>query len=113
MTQTTGADQDQPVTLPAERFLRPVSRDAPWFALRFDDLEAGMRTHTTGRTITEADIVIFGGLTGQLHPIHAVARVASRRPFDDATGLVETRLDLVDEDDRLVARGAAVIVWGR
>lgn len=164
-------DADHPVTLPAARFLRPASRDAPWFTRRFDELEVGIRTRTAGRTITEADIVMFGGLTGQLHPIHtdahhaattpvghrtpqgmllvsyalgllpvhdspaivlrqfkditfkrpgrigmtihAVARVASLRPLDDATGLVETRLDVADEDDRLIVRGAAVIVWGR
>lgn len=164
-------DADRPATLPLKRFLRPASSDAPWFALRFDELEVGMRTLTSGRTVTEADVVMFGGLTGQLHPIHtdahhaattpvghrtpqgmllvsyalgllplhdspaivlrqfkditfkrpgrigmtihAGARVASLRPLDDATGLVETRLDLLDEDDRLVARGAAVIVWAR
>lgn len=164
-------EAEQPVTLPAERFIRPAARDAPWFTLRFDDLQVGMRTHTAGRTVTEADVVLFGGLTGQLHPIHtdaqhaattpvghrtpqgmllvsyalgllplhdspaivlrqfkditfkrpgrigmtihAAARVASLRPLDHATGLVETRLDLFDEDDRLIARGAAVIVWAR
>ncbi|MBJ7519772.1 MAG: hypothetical protein JHC84_08760 [Solirubrobacteraceae bacterium] len=154
------------------RFARPSASPAfPWFRLRFDELEVGMRTTTTGRTITDADVVMFGGLTGQLHgvhvdeqfaattpvghrtpqgmllvsyalgllplhdspaivlrsfkditfkrpgrigmTIHAVARVGGLRALSDDAGLVDTRLDLLDETDALIARGAAAIVWGR
>ncbi len=156
----------------AGRFTRPSDAPAaPWFRLRFDELEVGMRTTTTGRTITDADVVMFGGLTGQLHgvhvdeqfaamtpagqrtpqgmllvsyalgllplhdspaivlrgfkditfkrpgrigmTIHAVARVAGLRVLSDDAGLVDTRLDLLDETDALIARGAAAIVWAR
>lgn len=161
------ADTDTSGPRRAARF----TRDRPWFALPFDDLEVGMRTTTAGRTVTEADIVLFGGLTGQLHAIHvdahhaattpvgrrtpqgmllvsyalgllplhdspaivlrqfkditfkrpgrigmtirAEARVAKLTPLDDDAGLVETRLTLLDERDATIARGAAVIVWGR
>jgi acyl dehydratase len=39
----------------------------PYF---FDDLEVGMRLVTPRRTITEADIVQFAGVSGDFQPIH-------------------------------------------
>ena len=38
--------------------------------LYFEDYEAGMKLETRGRTITEADSVQFGALTGDFNPMH-------------------------------------------
>jgi 3-hydroxybutyryl-CoA dehydratase len=38
--------------------------------LYFEDIEIGSRMVTRGRTITEADIVQFAGLTGDYNPMH-------------------------------------------
>lgn len=51
------------------------------FDLAFDDLEPGMRFTTRGRTVTEADVVAFATLTGDLHPQHVDAEWAAAGPF--------------------------------
>lgn len=38
--------------------------------LYFEDLHAGQHWTTVGRTVTEADIVAFAGLSGDFNPIH-------------------------------------------
>jgi 3-hydroxybutyryl-CoA dehydratase len=38
--------------------------------LYFEDYEVGTKLETRGRTITEADIVHFGSLTGDFNPMH-------------------------------------------
>ena len=38
--------------------------------LFFDDLEVGQEWESLGRTVTEADIVNFAGLSGDFNPIH-------------------------------------------
>ncbi|MEJ2540231.1 MAG: MaoC family dehydratase [Gemmatimonadota bacterium] len=43
----------------------------------FADLRVGM-TAESSRTVTEADIVLFAGITGDLNPVH-VDEVAARR----------------------------------
>jgi 3-hydroxybutyryl-CoA dehydratase len=47
----------------------------------FDDLQPGMAFRTLGRTITEADVVGFATLTGDLHPQHVDAAWAAESPF--------------------------------
>jgi 3-hydroxybutyryl-CoA dehydratase len=47
----------------------------------FDQLQAGERFSTPGRTITEADLVSFSALTGDRHPLHADATWADRSRF--------------------------------
>ncbi len=39
-------------------------------ALFFDDLAVGMEFHSAGRTVTEADIVAFAGLSGDYNQLH-------------------------------------------
>jgi acyl dehydratase len=51
------------------------------FNLPFDDLEPGLRFSTRGRTVTEADVMAFAGLTGDFHPQHTDARWAASSPF--------------------------------
>ncbi len=72
----------------------------------FDDFEIGQRFVTPGRTITEADIVAFSGLTGDYNPVHTDEVFAAASDFGSriahgpmgigiAFGLA-SRLDLID-----------------
>lgn len=65
-----------------------------------EDHVVGSRTVTPGRTVTEADVVGFAGLSGDWHPVHTNADYARQGPFGEriahgmlvlsiATGLVE------------------------
>lgn len=47
-----------------------VMRDKPRLGYRFDDLFVGMRFRSPGRTITDADLVGFAGLTGDYSELH-------------------------------------------
>jgi acyl dehydratase len=49
----------------------------------FDELEEGAAVMTSGRTITEADLVSFSALTGDWHPQHADADWAGRSQFGE------------------------------
>jgi 3-hydroxybutyryl-CoA dehydratase len=53
------------------------------FALDFDALSGGERFVTRGRTITEADIVQFAALTGDMHPQHTDAAWAAESRFGE------------------------------
>jgi 3-hydroxybutyryl-CoA dehydratase len=53
-------------------------REAPPF---FDDLRIGDAMESSGRTITEYDVVSFASLTGDWHPQHADAAWAAESPF--------------------------------
>lgn len=45
-------------------------KDKPRLGYRFDDLFVGMRFRSPGRTITDADLVSFAGLTGDYSELH-------------------------------------------
>ena len=47
----------------------------------FEQFEVGMQIVTSSRTITEADIVNFAGLSGDFNQIHTDAIYASTTPF--------------------------------
>lgn len=53
------------------------------FERPFDDLAPGLRFRTRGRTVTEADVMAFAGLTGDHHPQHTDARWAAGSPFGE------------------------------
>lgn len=53
------------------------------FSREFEEIEAGMKFVTRGRTVTEADVVGFGALTGDLHPQHSDAEWAKRSVFGE------------------------------
>ena len=78
----------------------------PSMARYYEDLQAGDEFLTPARTITEADVVIYAGFSGDYNPIHtdeefAKTTIFGRRilhgpaVFCIATGLV-SRLGLVD-----------------
>jgi acyl dehydratase len=49
--------------------------------LYFDDVEVGQEWESLGRTVTEADIVNFAGLSGDFNPIHLDHEFARTTPF--------------------------------
>src|SRR4051794_19710403 len=49
--------------------------------LFFDDVAIGQQWESLGRTITEADIVNFAGLSGDFNPIHVDHEFARTTPF--------------------------------
>lgn len=61
-----------------QRDPRGLWREAPPY---FDDLRIGDAMESSGRTITEYDVVSFASLTGDWHPQHADAAWAAESPF--------------------------------
>jgi acyl dehydratase len=49
--------------------------------LYFEDFQVGQRFTTPARTVTEADIVHFAGISGDYNPIHTDAEFARFTPF--------------------------------
>ena len=49
--------------------------------LYFDDVAVGQEWESQGRTVTEADVVNFAGLSGDFNPIHVDHEFAKATPF--------------------------------
>src|SRR5438132_9662458 len=49
--------------------------------LYFDDLAPGQEWESSGRTVTETDVVNFAGLSGDFNPIHVDHEFAKTTPF--------------------------------
>ena len=49
--------------------------------LRFSEFEVGTEYITPGRTVTEADVVNFAGISGDYNPLHIDASFAAKTPF--------------------------------
>jgi 3-hydroxybutyryl-CoA dehydratase len=47
----------------------------------FEDVEIGQEWESSGRTITEADVVNFAGISGDFNPIHMDHEFAKTTPF--------------------------------
>ncbi|MDP6933881.1 MAG: MaoC/PaaZ C-terminal domain-containing protein [Myxococcota bacterium] len=47
----------------------------------FSDFEIGQQFVSVGRTITEADVVAFAGISGDYNPLHTDATFAEKTPF--------------------------------
>jgi 3-hydroxybutyryl-CoA dehydratase len=52
----------------------------------YEELKIGTTTRSRGRTITEADVVGFAGLSGDWHPLHTDAEYAAKGPFGARIG---------------------------
>ena len=51
--------------------------------LYFEDFEVGYKVQSNGRTISEADIMAFAGLSGDWNPIHVDAEYARTAMFGE------------------------------
>ncbi len=49
--------------------------------LRLGDLQVGDEWQSSGRTITQTDVISFAGLSGDYNPIHVDHEYAQRTPF--------------------------------
>lgn len=47
----------------------------------FSQFEIGQIFESQGRTVTEADVVLFAGLSGDFNPLHTDETFAARTPF--------------------------------
>ncbi len=89
------------------------------FASDFDELEAGSRFETYGRTITESDLTAFSGLTGDHHPLHTDAEWAAASRFGSriAHGMLllsySVGLAPIDPDRVVALRGFDRVVFKR
>jgi acyl dehydratase len=59
----------------------PTIRSEPR-GLWFEEFEAGQKFASPGRTVTEADIVNFAGVTGDYNQIHIDAEYSKTQPFE-------------------------------
>lgn len=51
--------------------------------LTFDEFQIGNRYASQARTVTEADVVLFAGLSGDFNPLHTDAEFAGSTPFGE------------------------------
>lgn len=51
--------------------------------LYFEDIPLNEEIETLARTITEADIVNFAGISGDFHPLHMNKEFAAKTPFGE------------------------------
>lgn len=51
--------------------------------LTFDQFEIGAIYQSQSRTVTEADVVAFAGLSGDFNPLHTDAEFGKRTPFGE------------------------------
>lgn len=49
--------------------------------LHFSEFSLGQRFESGGRTVTEADVVMFAGISGDYNPLHTDETFASKTPF--------------------------------
>ena len=51
--------------------------------LTYEEFEIGATYNTQARTVTEADVVSFAGLSGDFNPLHTDAETAKNSPFGE------------------------------
>ncbi len=82
----------------------------------FEDQEIGAAHTTPARTVTEADINLFGGLTGDLAELHTNEAYARTTEFGGriAHGMLALSLmhGLVVRAGHVVGSGLALLGWG-
>ena len=52
-----------------------------WSIWSFDDLVVGDEWESPRRTVTETDVVLFAGLSGDFNPLHVDHSSAQSNPF--------------------------------
>src|SRR3954452_1274667 len=75
---------DQRVLSDPGRFLQMATGRVthhPWTALAFDDLALGDEWESPARTVTETDVVLFMGLSGDFNPLHSNHALSEKGPF--------------------------------
>lgn len=55
----------------------------PTRGLTFDQFALGDRFVSQSRTVTEADVVAFAGLSGDFNPLHTDAEFGRQTPFGE------------------------------
>ena len=59
-----------------------MSKESPaQRGMYFEEFKVGLRIITAGRTVTEGDIVLFAGLSGDFNQIHVDAEYSKTSPF--------------------------------
>jgi acyl dehydratase len=79
-----------------------------------DDIEAGLVFETPARTITEADVVAFAGLSGDYNPIHTDVEFASTTAYGQRVVYGLLTLSIVSGllDRSRIFSGSAVAMLG-
>ena len=99
----------QNATRPATHPYAPLADD--WF----EDQTVGVAHETPARTVTEADVNLFGGLTGDLAELHTNEAYARTTEFGGriAHGMLALSLahGLVVRAGHLVGSGMALLGW--
>ncbi len=88
-----------------------VPRSDDWY----EDQEIGIAHHTPSRTIGDSDIMLFGGLTGDLCELHTNDAYATTTEFGGriAHGMLNLSVahGLVTRTGHLVGTGIALLGW--
>jgi hypothetical protein len=61
-----------------------MSQDRPR-GLYFEEFTLGQEIDSPARTVTEADVMLFAGLSGDYNPLHTDVEYAARRPTASAS----------------------------
>jgi acyl dehydratase len=63
----------------------PIKRNAIMQprGLTFDEFDVGNCYASQGRTVTESDVVVFAGLSGDYNPLHTNAEFGKNTPFGE------------------------------
>jgi acyl dehydratase len=81
----------------------------------FEDQKVGASDVTPGRTVSEADVNLFGGLTGDLSELHTSEAYARTTAFGGriAHGMLNLSMahGLVTRTGRLAGSGMALLGW--
>ncbi len=58
-----------------------MSEESTTTGMYFEDFEVGHSIKSVARTVTETDVVMFSGVSGDFNPLHTDAEFASATPF--------------------------------
>ncbi len=58
-----------------------MSEESMSSGMYFEDFEVGQTFKSVARTVTETDVVMFSGVSGDFNPLHTDAEFAGKTPF--------------------------------